>query len=411
MKAQKSRVTSLMLEGYKSFHERQEIDLKGLTLIFGYNNSGKSALVRSIPFLADSFKRDTLKFYTKSYLDYSSEAIRGGVYRDIKNHNSKRITFGMKWNDSVDFNFSLTQEGDEPERITKFELSKDGQKSIYIPTLADLDTFESSEHTVSFKSFNSIENEELRTKLLNFSHSVFWISSMRTPPKREFEVGLGIPLGIDQLGNGVGEMIWHLSSNNSQSFEDINSWLKDTCGRVIDTNSPNKYDLNGRRIVRLETMPAGTDSNSINIPIIDSGEGIAQALPVVTLCAMAANNELGDAPIIVVEQPELHLHPKATVAMARFIVDCINKNEGMNIILETHSESFLLALQMAIIDKKLSLNSFSAYWIDKCKETNFSDVKSIGIDEEGFLFGSLPQSVFRETLSLSRELIEKRRSK
>ncbi|GMM87313.1 AAA family ATPase [Vibrio fortis] len=409
--AEKRRVTSIMMEGYKSFHERQEIAFKGLTLIFGYNNSGKSALVRSIPFLADSFKNEPARFYTRSYLDYSSNAIRGGLYRDIKNHNSKRMSFGVTWDDDLSFNFSLTQEGDEPERVTKFELSERGRNSTYVPTLADLDIFESSENTISFKSFRDIENKETRNNLRRFAQSVFWISSMRTPPKREFEIGLGIPLEIDHLGNGVGEMIWSLSSKDSESFDDINNWLKETCGRVIDTNSPNKYDLNGRKVVRLETMPAGTESKSINIPIIDSGEGIAQALPVATLCAMAANNELGESPIIVVEQPELHLHPKATVALAHFIVDCVNKNENMNIVLETHSESFLLALQMAIVEKKLSIDSFSAYWVDKCTDTNCSNIKNIGIDEDGFLFGALPQSVFKETLTLSRELIEKRRGK
>lgn len=84
---------------------------------------------------------------------------------------------------------------------------------------------------------------------------------------------------------------------------------------------------------------------------MDSGEGIAQALPVITLCAQAANNELGKFPIVVLEQPELHLHPDATVELAEFICRCAQKNKNARFIIETHSESFLLAIQKSLVSK------------------------------------------------------------
>jgi predicted ATPase len=235
------------------------------------------------------------------------------------------------------------------------------------------------------------------------------LNSTRAFPPREFEIGVGIPLGISPDGIGTAESIWYLSEANSPTFTDINDWLESISGRVISTDGAPISIKNGKRTVRLETISASKNmptSELSSVSVLDSGEGIAQVLPVITLCAQAANNELGDFPIIVLEQPELHLHPDATVALAEFICGCAQKNKNARFIIETHSESFLLSIQKALVSKKLSKEDFSCNWVSK--ESSSSKISRVIFDDDGYIVENWPDDVFGEIFQQTRDLIDAR---
>jgi predicted ATPase len=405
-------LSSISVTGYKAFKEKSTIKVNNFTLLFGYNNTGKSALIRLFPFLADSFKPKKFTSYTASYMDYSSPALRGAILDDIKNKEAKKMSLGLTWGDGIGIDFDLKQDGIDAETISEFCLSKNSKKTLYRPTIEDFSIFENmsnNEDVIHMSSFSKIDKLDIQKYILNFSESVHWISSTRVHSPREFEIGMGIRVGVKPNGEGIGETIWYLSENKSPSFIDISKWLETTCDRhFVFNSSTSSTTSTGRRKVKLETVtkPSKESISSIKVGILDSGEGIAQALPVVTLCAMAANGELGPSPIVTIEQPELHLHPKAVIILANFIVRCSQKNNDAKFVIETHSESFLLALQMAIIEKDLELDSFSCYWTDS--KNNSSYLSEVKFDNEGFITGNWPQSVFREVINQSKDLIIKR---
>lgn len=64
----------ITLEGYKGFKQTTAVELSNITVLFGYNNSGKSALVRALPLLADSFKTKS----QKTYVDMNQTGFVGG---------------------------------------------------------------------------------------------------------------------------------------------------------------------------------------------------------------------------------------------------------------------------------------------------------------------------------------------
>jgi predicted ATPase len=73
--------------------------------------------------------------------------------------------------------------------------------------------------------------------------------------------------------------------------------------------------------------------------------------------------------IILMEQPEIHLHPSAQAALADVMIDVINskekdKNRDIQLIIETHSEHFLRRLQRRIAEDKISQEKVSAYFAD-----------------------------------------------
>ena len=427
---------SLSFEGYKAFKQRQTIELGSLTLLFGYNNSGKSAAIRALPLLASSFKNgDRKQTYTNSWLDYSAQCIRGATFKDLSHANQPRMSFGLSWPDGCSIDFDLRQDGIEGEEITGLNIASKSltEESIgkyefqrHIAGLPSLiNVFEDKKNRdflVTLDGFNfGFKNSGDRDKLeillnhLNdFSQGVYWLNSIRKHPPRNFDIGNGIEIGIESDGGNTAQTLWWLGENKKPSFDDVNEWLINACGRKIDISSAaSSASADGRRKVRLETIANDREVTSlpIRIPILDSGEGIAQALPVITLCAQAARGELGKSPIIVIEQPELHLHPRATVDLANFIVESIAKNPDVRYVIETHSESFLLAIQGALVDKQLMPTQTSCYWVSVDPVDSSSNLKKVDIDSDGFISGAWPNGVFNETLDQARELIKKRVSR
>lgn len=392
----------ITLKGFKGIKNRVDIDLKNITILFGYNNCGKSSLLRIIPTIADSFKNHTENSYTSSYLDYQSNSLRGAVHTDIVNSGAREIEIGVHW-DTLGIQVSLRQDAMEDEKVSKLTLFNDGNGKDY---RVDPDTpfmFESSdEQTVEFKSFYDISDTLLREKIQQASYSVSWLSSIRKAPPREFHVGLGVKTGIGFKGQGLGQTLWYIKEHNTNAFDQINEWLKSTTNREFVMNSSTMNSVKaGYSTVKLQTI--GSEEGSPQVDILDSGEGITQALPVVTLCAMAASGMLGPTPIIAIEQPELHLHPKAIIILADYLINIVQQNENVKLVIETHSESFLLAIQTAIVKQELQRDNLACYWVDKVQ--NSTQVSNITFDEEGFIEGNWPQSVFREIIGQSKELL------
>lgn len=98
------------------------------------------------------------------------------------------------------------------------------------------------------------------------------------------------------------------------------------------------------------------------VDLPDVGFGISQVLPVLVQCFYAPRDS-----IILMEQPELHLHPGAQSALADVMIDVIKSREdgadrNIQLIIETHSEHFLRRLQRRIAEEEISQDEVSAYF-------------------------------------------------
>lgn len=95
-----------------------------------------------------------------------------------------------------------------------------------------------------------------------------------------------------------------------------------------------------------------TPGSSFWVDLPDVGFGISQILPVLVECYYAPPRS-----ILFIEQPELHLHPRAQAHLADLFIDVITSRENglernVQLIIETHSEHFLLRLQRRIAEAK-----------------------------------------------------------
>ena len=92
------------------------------------------------------------------------------------------------------------------------------------------------------------------------------------------------------------------------------------------------------------------------VELPDVGFGISQVLPVLVQCDYAPEGS-----IILIDQPEIHLHPYAQSALADVMIDVIKKR-NIQLVIETHSEHFLRRLQRRIAEDELSQDKVSAYF-------------------------------------------------
>ena len=94
----------------------------------------------------------------------------------------------------------------------------------------------------------------------------------------------------------------------------------------------------GRVGIGLTVTPPGLDRE---VDLTAVGVGVSQVLPVLLLCLLAEPGTL-----VVLEQPELHLHPRLEQKLADFLLACVRS--GRQIVVETHSEHLVNRLRYHI---------------------------------------------------------------
>jgi predicted ATPase len=128
---------------------------------------------------------------------------------------------------------------------------------------------------------------------------------------------------------------------------------------------------------------------SSEVLITDVGFGVSQLLPVLVLCYYAPEHST-----IILEQPEIHLHPSVQAGLADVFIDVVNER-NVQIILESHSEHLLRRLQRRIAEEQISADDTALYF---CRiDDGLSKIEKLNVD----LFGSItnwPQGFFGDEM-------------
>ncbi len=146
------------------------------------------------------------------------------------------------------------------------------------------------------------------------------------------------------------------------------------------------------------------------VDLLDVGFGVSQVLPVIVQCFYAPHDS-----IIIVEQPEVHLHPKAQASLADVLIDAINAREdgrekNIQLIIETHSEHFLRRLQRRIAEDRIAQDKVSAYFANTTPAP--AKLNPLQIDQYGKIL-NWPDNFFGDEMEditqQSKAALEKRK--
>lgn len=192
---------------------------------------------------------------------------------------------------------------------------------------------------------------------------------------QQFEYfGLGYKLSVRIFLKETvdGEVIYTLyQANNNEEFRQKLESLGET------------YTDNGYTEIRLTDQFTDTD-----VSFVDVGFGISQVLPIITQSLLSQNCTL------IIEQPEVHIHPRLQANLGSLLSACIKPPFGNQFIIETHSEHLMLRLQKLIRKGELDPNDISVIYIDRSSEG--SQCLNLRLDKDGDFLDEWPGGFFEE---------------
>ena len=112
------------------------------------------------------------------------------------------------------------------------------------------------------------------------------------------------------------------------------------------------------------------------VNIADVGFGVSQVLPVLVALLIAEPEQL-----VYLEQPELHLHPKAQYALAKILAETARR--GVRLVVETHSALLLLMVQTLVAEGNLDPELVKLHWFSRSDENGMTSIQSADLDENG----------------------------
>ncbi len=404
---------ALELENYRAFAARQRVELRPLTLVYGRNNAGKSALLRVFPLISDSLVSGEM-----SPLHFESEAIRGAGFHDIKckGRNAQTIDFKFEWtqgpiesfevgtayednwNRAVPLDLYLQRRGEAPKHF-RCELLDD-EKLEQDLTFRLVTTEQESDEFVQInwqgmtpdsdgESYSPLF-EELGESLKSITGGVQWLSSVREPPARLVSQTGALPKRLGKRGKGVVPML-HLDQEVSDA---VSKWYEthlSRCLRVVEDN----------RMLRTVLMPV--ESAGFDVDLVDCGEGLIQVLPVLTALEMLRHPRTHAPMVLAVEEPESHLHPKLQRALASHLCEVANQSGERRIIFETHSQHILLGIRLAVLEGRIDRKDVAIHWVTQSDDGS-SDIRLAELNKYAELSGEWPPSVYGDDTEMARQI-------
>jgi predicted ATPase len=427
-------LNAFSVENYRAFAEKTTIELRPLTLLFGYNNAGKSALIRALALMVDSARANG-----RGVLDLSSEAARECDFDDLRCRASGRegISLGLSFQEGVKIEAEITEDPRSRRRIVTdlqiFQELREGKAASTIRAEwtpagpfqrnpgydisiggASAGNIELSftglapvEHGSFFEGGEQFERQKVISKELfkatGLIHAMElhfqWLGSLRRYPSRYTRYSGEPPTRMGPDGSGAAEVLAYDNLDRGALLTEVSGWYEKYFKRRLNIvpSSDQRFSVILEPIEPSAKQP---------VALADTGEGIAQVLPILVAAAMAKRGGPGDPWTLAFEQPELHLHPAVHAPLAEHLCQLAAESTPPRMLIETHSENFLLGVQIQIAKGLLPKEHVLVYWI-KAQEDGTSYAERIEFEDDGNPRG-FPDNVFNEDLDLATELLAAR---
>ncbi len=424
---------ALRIKRFKGFLDSGWIEIKPITLFFGYNSAGKSSIINVLLMLKQSLENSSME---TPFVFSNRKGVDLGTFEDIvhkhKIEHENPIEIGIKIDirkelekirkkvkdleinidEEIEFTVQITYNQKRRVNVIPFFEIKDKDEKIIlkmklsqVATNAKLN-FESDIYDIKKEKIeinwhnflpiitikgNTTHPLRYITEALSDAMALYYeklsnIGPVRAIPERTQQFTGENPLTVGVQGEEALKLLY-LSKMKGKSKENtletrVNDWLKQYNYRFEWKTLKGNFG----QFLLIDTRK---ENENIEVSIKDVGFGISQVLPIVIQVFDASNENT-----VIIEQPEIHLHSKAQAELGDLFIKAIRDNEEegskKNLIIETHSENLLLRLRRRIAESylgevekelKISKDDIAVYYVSNSK--GFSEISKIEFDNCG----------------------------
>ena len=426
-------LTHLKLENFKIWRSTGPTRLASITLLLGTNSSGKSSLIQSLLLIRQTVKGDDPNLDLNLGNPDADDTVTLGQFKDVlcchgaasESTSATQVGIEFRWSDdglpenSTLFSARYNKGQAGSAELAYLRLGKDGQgfsvqrskPGIYRLSLATQAKFlgQSSDFRpersfdFSASTLNKLGAQAELIKpigpaLLNELGRIIYLGPVRRLAQRDYVWAGRMPAHIgDDGAKAVDALIAsgvarQLATKRRQTlpveaklFEQTIHWLKEM--NLADGLSIRALGGSARYELLIEN-----DGQTSNLK--DVGVGVSQVLPVIVAALFAQPGH-----IVIVEEPESHLHPLAQSKLAELFAE-ISKERNVQFIVETHSEHLFRRMQTLIARQNLTTNDAAMYFVER--DGKAAKMRPLELDDLGRV-KNWPEGFFGDVLGETRE--------
>lgn len=430
---------SLTLRNFRAFKE-QTFRFRRLNIFVGKNNSGKSSALSALNLIAQTLKEQDLD---GTPLILNGQYDRLGTFIDVVNGNHPRRKIGI----DLEFDgyilrteykyrtqrrqielshFELNERGRQVVRFVQrkdsYDINIGGEvyEKLFPDTQKRRPRFRNfwpvrfhllrpSNVDVSSVAFSKLRMAErslnlARIQLERYFNNFDSLSPFRDQPQRTYLYSGETARQIGTSGSNTAAMLASDSakrgSQRKNLVDGISRWFAYTGiakGLSVVSLTPRHFEL----------CLVSNDDTQHNI--CDVGFGCSQVLPVLTagLSLFHSEGPADRARVLVVQEPEIHLHPNAQAAMGSFFVSLVAN--GGQVFIETHSDNLVLRVARHVALGDIDPEDVAIFFVS---DTGEERVTEIGFNPSGSFKPDFPEGFFpqrqAESLMLARAAMARR---
>ncbi len=397
-------ITKIAVKGFKSIAEECAIDIRPLTILAGANSSGKSSIMQPLLLLKQTLEApydpgpllidgpnvqftEAAQFLSTVIGERGTDHFQVWIEVRVPDlSDSVKTTFRKVPNEVeiVEIAIEKKSENNQPVPCGPFVLSPDMPVEEIKPIIKQLEAPEDFNVVKRLRCFLGLESQD-GNRFLSVTHNIEYnifnsihLPGLRGNPERTYKLTSTGPRYPGAFGSYVATLIHEWQEIKDERLKTLIGALH-TLGLTGQIGTQKIGDV-GIEVQVGRLRHDRTDEVDM-VNIADVGLGVSQVLPVLVALIVAEPGQL-----VYLEQPELHLHPRAQVALAQVLADAAKR--GVRVVAETHSSLLLLGIQTLVAEGDLSPELVKLHWFSRNKD-GVTEVSSVDLDEAG-AYGDWP---------------------
>lgn len=426
-------LTHLKLENFKIWRSTKPIRLAPITLLLGTNSSGKSSLIQSLLLIRQTVKGDDPNLDLNLGNPDADDSVTLGQFKDVlcrhgaatESTSATQVGIEFRWSEdgqaesSTLFSARYNKGPAGSAELAFLRLGRDGQgfsvqrrkAGIYRLSLAtqakplgqNADFRPQRSFAFSASTLNKLGAQgelikQIGPALLNELGRIIYLGPVRRLAQRDYVWAGRMPAHIgDDGAKAVDALIasgvaLQATKKRNQPvpveallFEQTIRWLKDM--NLADGLSIRALGNSARYELLIEN---GEQASNLK----DVGVGVSQVIPVIVAALFAQPGH-----IVIVEEPESHLHPLAQSKLAELLAQ-VSKDRNVQFIVETHSEHLFRRMQTLIAKQQITPKDAAMYFVER--DGKAARMRPLELDDFGRV-KNWPEGFFGDALGETRE--------